>query len=433
MGVAERLAKGRFYYGWYLVAIFFISSFLSAGLNTEVLSFFLKPMTQELSWSRGFYSSVVWMGTVIGTPLALVLLPMVDRKGARGVMLVCGAVMGIGVAAQGLVHSEWQFILIRGIIIPLGSVGTGAMMGMLVVSTWFIKKRGRALGWTTMGLASAGVIFPPVATSMISHLGWRGSWMVLGLASLVLNVAMAWFFVRRRPEDMGLLPDGEPAGAQGQGKTGTGATEAAWSRREILRTPAFWVLSLAIPFGFLGFQVIKQHLIPYLTDPGIGFTGERAASIFVLVSLVSLLSKIPWGFVMERVTTIYCFSVCFALFGAGMAVLALSGSNVTGLYAGAILLGLGWGGSLPLQGMVWASYYGRGSQGMARSLATPVANLSGPLGPILAGFVWDLTGDYQTIFAAYAAPSLLCLFVILLARRPAKKPLPAGVAAEGAG
>ncbi|MBI4337084.1 MAG: MFS transporter, partial [Chloroflexi bacterium] len=209
MAIAARLATHRPYYGWYIVGVLFVSSFISSGLSTYATAVIMKPMTQELGWSRGFFSAVVYLATVISSPLSMLLWPVVDRRGARGVMLVSGLILGVGTASLGLVDSRWQFILIKSVIMPFGTVGVGGMVGMMVVTNWFIRKRGRGLAITAMGMSTAGIAMTPVATFLVSEIGWRHSWEVLGLGALVLNVVPAALFMRRRPEDLGLLPDGD--------------------------------------------------------------------------------------------------------------------------------------------------------------------------------------------------------------------------------
>ncbi len=419
MSIAPRLARGRVYYGWYVVGVLFLSSFLSAGVNWNAPGFFIKPMTEELHWSRGFFSSVVYMGTLISIPLSMIVWPLVDRRGARTVMLVSGLLTGLGVAAQGFVHTQWQFLLLKSIILPFGTVGIGPMISMLVVSNWFVKQRGRAISWTTMGMSSAGFVLPSVITYLISTLGWRHAWVVLGLATAVLSVLSVWLFLERRPEDLGLLPDGaSPDSAKAGAAASAAGNDGDWTRREVLRTPTFWFLALALPLGFLGWGVIRQHFVAYFTDPGVGMSVQAAARIMTTISIVSFASKMPWGFAMERLNTRNCLAISFALFASGIGLVVAGGSSTLVIVLGAIVIGMGFGGNLPLQGMIWVQYYGRGSQGMARSLANPVSAGAELLGPMLAGYVWDATGTYRLIFALYALTPLAAVFLIRFAVPP---------------
>ncbi|MBI4297127.1 MAG: MFS transporter [Chloroflexi bacterium] len=425
MAIATRLAKGRFYYGWYIVGALFISSFSMASLNNSAPAFFLKPMTEELGWSRGFFSTAVWINTPISSLIAMVLWPIIDRHGARGVMMGGGLALGLGTMALSLVQAEWHFAVIKSIVMPLGSVGLGGVMATLVVPNWFVKKRGRVLAFTVMGQSLGAIVAPPLLTYLLSILYWRHAWIVTGLAIIVLNVIPAALFMRRRPEDLGLLPDGDSPRPQDDTVKTILNPEVTWSRREILRAPTFWLVAFASPLGLLGMMVIGQHLIPYLTDPEINFSREKAAVIMMTISIVALTVKMPWGFIMERSPIRYSLAICFFSVGAGMALIALAGTNLAVIILAAVFLGIGRGGDIPLQGFLWAGYFGRSSQGKARSMAMPAqAFIYGPLGPILTGFVWDFTKTYRPIFPFYAIPSAIGVTLILLARHPQKPAQP---------
>ncbi len=419
MAIATRLAHGRIYYGWYIVGALFVSNFVSAGISHYAVAVYLKPMTEELGWSRGFFSTVVYGATLLSSPLSMLVWPLVDRKGARRIMLVSGVLLGVGTFALGLVHAKWQFVLIKSVIMSFGSVGVGPMIATLVVSNWFVRRRGRVLAFTSMGASTAGVAVTPVATLLLSAIGWRSSWMVLGATALVLNTTLVTLFMQRRPEDLGLLPDGDKEALQPGISKAPEHSEVSWTRREALGTSTFWVLASCVPLGLLGNAVMSQHLYSYLTD--INFSPGTAAAVMMTVPALAVLAKPPWGLIIERVPPRYCFSAIFALMGLGLAVLVFSGSSLVGLFLGAALMGLGFSAAFPLQGLVWANYFGRGSQGKIRSLSTPLSALSGPLGPIMAGYVWDVTGSYRRIFSVYIATQAVAAVLILLARPPSKK------------
>ncbi len=423
MALAQALARRRIYYGWYIVGVVFVSGFLGAALNTDAPGFFIKPMTQDLGWSRGFFSTAVYMSTILASPLSMVLWPLVDRGKARPVMLVSGIVLGVGTMTLGLVTERWHFLLIKSLVIPFGTAGMGGMMGTLVLPIWFIKKRGRALAFGAMGLSLAGIITPPVATFLLSTVGWRQAWVILGAFALVLNVVLVSLIMRGRPEEVGLLPDGvQPANQAGSRPAQLPQVEVPWTRSDILRSPTFYLLAFAIPLGFLGFSVVKQHLPAYLTDAEMGFSLRTATLVLMTVSLVSLAIKVPAGFIMEKVPPRYCYAAALLFFGAGMGLLALGGPNRLPMFLGAGLVGAGWGINTPLTGLIFASYFGRTSQGLARGLATPVsAALTGPLGPVLAGIVWDITGTYRNVLMLYMATPVLAIILVLLAHPP-KRP-----------
>ncbi len=421
MALARTLAARRLYYGWYILGTAFMVNFVTVGMNSYTPAVFLKPMTQELGWSRGFFSLSVSLSGLMSAPLALVVGPLVDRRGGRALMLAGGVAMGAALIALGLVYEKWQFIALRSILAPLAMAGVGQLVTQVTVSNWFIRKRGRALAILAMGMSAGAMVAPPLATFLIAALGWRHAWMVLGLISWVPLLPVV-LLMTRRPEDMGLLPDGGAEGGGRERTARTAAPETAWSRRAAVRTWAFWLFTLGFPIGIMGSSAISQHLYSYLTD--IHFTPQAAALMTMTLSLAAFLVKPGWGFVSERASPRYCMVAALTLIGVGLGLLLLAGPHQVRLYAGIAFLGVFYGGTIQLTALLWADYFGRMSLGRIQSMAMPISAVIHPLGPVLAGFMWDITGSYRGIFAAYMGTQAVAAVLIWMARPPRHKPLP---------
>ena len=418
MAIAEALSRRRLYYGWYIVAVAFLVNFVSLGINASAVGVFIKPMTEDLGWSRGFFSLAVTLGSLISAPLALAVGPLVDRRGARGIMLLGGFVIGAGTIALGFVHEEWQFLALRTVLAPLAMAGLGQLATQVTVSNWFIKKRGRALGITIAGSPAGGMVTVLAATYLISALDWRRAWIVLGVAAWVLVLPATAIFMKRRPEDLGLLPDGESPETRVGLEKRAPTPEVVWTRREAVRTPALWLLAIGFPFGFMAATTLTQHLIPYLTD--IHLSRQTAAFMMTLIFITSMAVKPIAGLIAERVAPKYVLASMYALLGFGVGGLLLVGDNKAALYVIVIFLGTAWGGIVVLQALLWANYFGRPSLGLVQSLAMPISSALSPLGPVLAGYVWDVTGTYRGIFAGYIGAEALAFVLIMIARSPRK-------------
>ncbi len=417
MALAAALARGRIYYGWYIAAVAFLVNFITLGMNSYSPATFLKPMTEDLGWSRGFFSLAVSLSGLVSAPLALLVGPMVDRKGGRTFMLVGGIIMGATMIALGFVHAKWQFIALRSLLAPLAMAGVGQLVTQVTVSNWFIKKRGRALAILAMGMSSGAMIAPLLSTFLISAVGWRHAWMVLGLICWI-PLAPVVLLMKRRPEDMGLSPDGvAPEASRGTGRL-PASPEVTWTRREAVRTGAFWLFTLVFPLGMLGSSAIVSHLYPYLADTG--FTLKTVALMTMTLSLTALCVKPAWGFIAERVPPRYCLAVAFLLIGAGLGLLVVAAPHKLALYLSIVFLGTFYGATIPLQALLWANYFGRMSLGRVQSLSMPISSLFNPIGPVLAGFMWDVTGSYRSIFTAYIGTQSLAALLILWARPPKK-------------
>ncbi|MBI4337085.1 MAG: MFS transporter [Chloroflexi bacterium] len=418
MAIAARLARHRLYYGWYIAGLVFASNMAAAGLGSGTSGMFIKPMTEDLGWSRLFFATAVSLGTVAVSPISLFMGPLIDNRGARLPMLAGGFALGAGLIAMGFVQSQWHFILVRALLIPLGMTALSQLAPSVAVANWFVKKRGRVMAITTMGLTTGFFTMTPVSAFLIEELGWRQAWIVLGLVAWAVVLAPIALLMRRRPEDVGLLPDGEGGSGVATGRR-PARDEATWTRKEAMGTRTFWLLALALPIGVMGVDGILVHLFAYLTD--MAFNTQTATLVVMALYAGALTVKIPIGFIAERVPVRYCTAAIFVLIGIGIALLPVAGGNKPALFETAFLIGLGWGGQPPMVGLSWANYYGRLSQGRVQSVAQPVSAVLRPLGAVLAGYTYDRTGSYEGIFMVFVAIEVVAVVLALLALPPKKR------------
>jgi MFS family permease len=252
----HQLKSPGIFYGWYIVGVGFLANVASSFALASTLSIFLKPLTAELGISRGVFSLLRSGEGIIGACLAPVVGTLVDRYGGRWLMVLGAAITGLGFLLLGTVDSFGQFAAIRLTLVTFGDALMGYMVVNVVVAQWFIRQRGRAFAFTSMGVGFAKVCMPVLAAWLLVSFGWRQTWMVFGVLTMALLVLPALLVVRRTPEDMGLRPDGaaEPvandgASARGQRTTNqqsANGTEPLWTRAEAVRTTAFWLIVITI-------------------------------------------------------------------------------------------------------------------------------------------------------------------------------------------
>jgi MFS family permease len=294
-----------------------------------------------------------------------------------------------------------------------GSIALGELTGDTTVARWFVRRRGRALAVSTMGLSSAGIVFPVPVALLIGALGWRGAWLVLAAVVVVLGL-LATAVMRRRPEDHGLVPDGVPAPAA-HGSVRAPVIERSLGARAATRTAAFWLLVVSTNLAGLGFFGINLHLFSYVTDRG--FSAPVAASVVTYLYTLHTVAKPLWGLIAERVHVRYCIAACYA--GGALGVLLLLGpGSLAWLVAFATVYGLTRGAQSFVTSLAWADYFGREAQGAIRGLAAPFRHLSAALGPIVGGVLYDATGDYRLAFAIFAAAFAAGAAVALAATPP---------------
>ena len=424
---ARPASKQKLFYGWYIVGVGFLANVASAFSLASTLSVFMKPLTADLGVSRGVFSLLRSGEGLIAAFLAPVIGTLMDRYGGRWLMVFGAVIAGAGYIALGYVDSFWQFTAVRWSLVTVGDSFMGYIVINLAIAHWFSRKRGRALALTSMGIGFAKVGMPVLAASLIVWLGWRQTWLVFGLLTLVLVVGPALLVVRRSPEDLGLKPDGAsgdvPLGhAARAAKTAAMAQQAIrddieWSRGEALRTQAFWLLVVTFGISSIGVTGLNLHVFPYVSD--LGHPPVVAATVMSVIASMQLASPIAWGILAERIDPRFAATLKFVLQGIGLA-LAITTGNLFLLYAGFLLYGIGLGGNMVLPDIIWASYFGRRSLGKVRGLGLLISQALAALGPPFFGFLFDLTGGYGLSFALFGAALMTSAFLTLILRPPKK-------------
>ncbi|MBI4523051.1 MAG: MFS transporter, partial [Deltaproteobacteria bacterium] len=255
--------------------------------------------------------------------------------------------------------------------------------------------------------------------------GWRQTWAVFGVITLILLLGPAILFIRRSPEEMGLDPDGalntlstrDPklSAARLQAL----AADVPWSRAEAMRTRAFWLLVITYGITSVGIAGLNLHVFAFVSD--IGYPAFLAASIMSVLAFTQLVSTMFWGFLAERIEIRKAGMVHFLIQAAGLA-LAIASRHLSLVYAGFFLYGIGLGGSFVLREVVWANYFGRLSLGTVRGVGVLLTYVFAATGAPFFGFLFDKTGSYFISFIAFIAALLLSAVLIMLAKPPRKRP-----------
>ncbi len=392
---------------------------------SSTLSVFLKPLTEDLGVSRGLFSLLRSGEILIGAAMAPLVGPMVDRFGGRWLMAGGALSAGLGFVLMSQVGAFWQFLLLRWIFVAIGGVFMCHMIVSVTVSRWFVRKRGRAIAIASMGQGFAKVCIPVVTATLFAWVGWRLTWSIFGLITLVLVVVPALIFMQRSPEDLGLQPDGMDAppvtGAASQSnddkKATLSADEVVWTWRAVIRTKAFWLICFIYGMANVGIAGLNLHVFAYVTD--IGFSPLVAATVLSIIASTQLGSTMVWGVISERMDIRHSSLIMFLVQSAGLA-LVLATSQVVPVYLGFFLYGIGLGGGWVLQELIWATNFGRVSLGMVRGLGILVTHAFGAAGAPLFGFVHDVTGSYQSSFLAFVVALIIAAFLSLAVRAPQK-------------
>jgi MFS family permease len=422
-----RRRRQRVFYGWYIVAVGFVANVGSAFALASTLSIFLKPLTADLGISRGVFSLLRSGEGIIGAVIAPFVGTLADRHGGRWLIAIGTTVVAVGYLLLGQVENFTQFAFIRLTLVTWGDAMMGSMVVNVIVAQWFLLRRGRALALASMGIGFAKVCMPLVAASLILWFGWRQTWVVFGCVILLLVVGPSLLFVRRTPEEMGLLPDGAPTpmprpdlqpGRKSPAAKLPSREEIVWTRAEALRTSAFWLLVITFGIASVGVTGLNLHVYPYVTDSG--YSPVVAASVMSVIASMQLASPLAWGLVAERIDVRIAATLRFVIQGMGLGLAILS-PNILSLYSGFFLYGIGLGGNMVLPEIMWANYFGRRSLGKVRGLGLLMSQTLAAAGPPFFGFLFDLTGGYGLSFAIFGGALIISAFLSLLLRPPIKQ------------
>ena len=411
----------RMYYGWVLVGVAFITGGFNTGVGTWALTVFAKPMTDELGWSRTTFFAALTIYTALPGLLSPLVGPFRDTaRGPRFLMLGGSIILGFSLMSLRWVDSLWQYYLFFGVLGSIGSMGLGETMTQVILPKWFVRKRGKALGIAVMGGGMGPLLAPITLYGLVSAIGWRDTWLVMGTAVLVVLVPLS-FLVRTRPEDMGLLPDGDQEPAEKPLETRTKPRipdENSLTRGEALRSPAFWFIVLAFGLGGLGQRGFQVNWLPYLQD--VGFSTGVGALAITVYGIFSVSVRPFWGVLGDRVP-VRSLIVAQSFLTASSVLLLIYVTGLPMLLAFMILFGVTMGGSFILRPLLIANYFGRDHLGAISGMMRPFQSFTGAIGPIFVAAIYDLHGSYYWSFVLVMIGFATTGAVILLAMPPKRR------------
>jgi MFS family permease len=349
-----------------------------ASLLVYTFGIFLKPVTEEFGWSRQAASLAFSIAALMIAACSPLLGHLLDRVGARRVILPCVTVFGCAFASLALLTPHlWHLYAIFAI---LGAVGNGTAMLAYsrAVSTWFERRRGMALALMMTGGAVGAIVLPPLAQALIQGLGWRGAFAALGALVMALALPVVVPLVRDKPgfhRDLG----GDAGGA---------------SVRQALLSRAFWILVLVLFLCSIGQNGMITHLSALLTDRGV--SSHDAAIAVSLMGAASLLGRLVTGWLLDRFFAPRLAFCLIALSAVGIFILSDAHSLAMGSLA-AILIGTGMGGEADITPYILTRYFGLRSFSMLYGLTWTAYAVAGAIGPVLMGRAFDTTASYQAL------------------------------------
>jgi MFS family permease len=380
--------RDRHYYGWNVVALTLVFQAVSIGILVYSFALFVVPWLEEFaSPRRDIMLCIValQLGTGVLSPFAGRAL---DRFSPRFVIILGAIFLSTGLVLVSQVNALWQLILLFATVLPAGMSLSGPLAAQSLVTKWFIKRRGLAIGLSAMGTSIGGFAFPLLNNYLIANLGWRQAVIILAIITISLICPLTWWILRREP----------PVNSQAQPTATPGDLPSEyrqWTTKEILKSPLFWVPAIAfIPMN-AAFGGVQFNLGAYMQD--LNYEPGQAAILISLISVSMITGKLFFGSLSDNVDHRRLYWV--AVFCLGLSLVMFQGNpTLLQIRIGAFLLGFATGGILPLTGIIISSRFGVASFGRVMGLVS-LFLMVGAFGPLLAGWIYDVAGSYDIAFS----------------------------------
>ncbi len=406
-----------FFYGWLMVVISGMAIFFSGPGQTFSNSVFIASYMEDFNMSQTSISFIYSAATLISGVLLFFMGRMVDRFGRRLMMTLAALMLGVACFFNSFITGPimlfFGFFMIR-----YFGQGSMTLIPNTLVSQWFIKYRGRALGFAGLGGLLGAASFPPLINWLIDEYGWQITWRILGLVLIVFFMPLALYFVRNRPEDVGLLPDGAKEKSNLEEGAPAEVQEESWTLSEAMRTRAFWFILVCGAIPAMIFTGITFQIFSILGEQGIN--RMQTAFVLSLIPLISFGCSLLSGFIVERVKVHRMLALSFALNIVTPILLIFAHS-----YATVILFAIAWGiaqgfMNIPM-GVIWPNYYGRKHLGSIQSVTHAAGIIGSAIGPIQFGWAYDQFGSYTGVLIISALIWTLGTVLAFLAKPPQRK------------
>lgn len=407
----------RIFYGWYIVASGSITSFLNLGIFMVGLAVFITDIRAELGWSLVAISlgfSLKQLESGIMAPIGGYLI---DRIGPRPMAITGSIIMTVGLLLFAGMHSIWMFYFAAGII-AMGQ-GLGALSGYLAATMhWFKKKRGMASAILAMGRGWGYVGALPV-TLLLASFGWRTAAIMTAIGFVVVSVPLA-MVIRTRPEPYGYFPDGiRPQDDNGNDvdNQNSSSEPEGFTVGEAIRSPAFWFVLIANTSYSFTTQIQHVHWIPHLRNTG--FSAPGAGAVIAIYGATQVVGRLLSGWVGDIFGRQRLLWISFLLISIGWVAIAfISPEALWAVGAFYLFYGTGQAAHTVAQPAVVADFFGPRRFASIRGIMNPISVIGGVIGPVFAGWMFDISASYQLIFSLLAPVSAIGSVAIFLATNP---------------
>jgi len=410
--------KPKLFYGYWIVVATFFCLFIVSGCGFFAFSLFVRPLQTDLGWGRGDIMAAFTIFYLVVGVASPFIGRVVDRYGARRVISTGALIAGLGFISLSLVNSLWHFHVSYAII-GIGMTAMGQVPSSAIVSNWFKKRRGTAIGIMSSGIGAGGFVLAPIVGGyIIPSFGWRVAYLVLATLTWALVIPLALLVMKTKPADMRLHPDGEQIPDTMVVTEALPLAAKGITLQTALTTSAFWLISTSFLTGLFSQVGVLQHQVPYLED--IGFPVALASSALGVVGLMSAIGKFVFGWLCDRIPAKYVWSIGLGFQSLSVIILinVEPASHLAIIWLYAIMIGLGAGSWLPTMSMLVSTNFGLAAYGAIFGAVTLFECTGVATGPLMAGYMYDAMGNYHWAFIILLTLNAVALPTALAVRRP---------------
>lgn len=396
-----------------MVLVAFSVDFVAVGFFFYSYGVFFNAIAKEFGGSHLGASLGLTVTHAVGAIAAPLVGRALDRYPLRRVIAVGAVSMSTGFLLLSQVNSLLEFYLVLGVFVGFGASSMGNLATSKLVTNWFDKRRGTALGIAASGVSLSGVVMPNVSAQLIENFDWRIGFMVFGFFTLCVVVPLVLRLVISRPEDVGLRPDGALPKPQGSAVV----SMPRIGMRDVVREYNFWVIVLTFSFLFCSMSATLTHMIPRLVH--LGHSLVDAAGVMSLCAGLGVFGKLGFGWIADRLPVRRVVMMVIILQLTGQ-ILMFTSDHFAVFSAGAAIFGLGVGGVVPMQGAIVGATFGRERFGAILGLMRPAMFPIQIIGVPFAGWVYDVYQSYEPAFQVFLALYIFAAVTILFYRAPAR-------------
>jgi MFS transporter, OFA family, oxalate/formate antiporter len=403
--------KEGIFWGWYVVMGAFLISSISYGARYS-FGVFVKPMSVDYGWSRSVVSLGASINMIVYSFCAIFIGRILDKVAPRWIITVGAIVASASYILTSLARTPLNFYLAYGVLCGAGT----ACMGLLVVNSsvgkWFIKKRGIAIGISTMGVSFGTIALTPLAGYIVKNYDWQYGFIFLGIIFVLIGVSLSQLFMgRANPESHGLFPDGDRKNSEALDTDHVESYPVHLSFKVIFRDRNFWILVAVFFLAVMTLMAVFVHQVAYALDNNI--ENVVAASSLGALGFGGFCGQFFFGWFSDRAKDVkYSAVLGMIIMAAGMALL-LKATTAQRLYFYALIYGFGYGSLGPMMPILIADRFGRHALGSVYGWVTFFMGIGGGMGPLLGGLIYDWSGSYTYVWQANIVILVGCAILML--------------------